>query len=109
VLRQVQTEEISAASSSLTFDEIAWAVKRNRGADDAILAAEAFLQMPNLRLIAVTEDILSETLVIMKRYQLGARDSIHAATAMKIRAKEIVSAVVPCLIQALSVTKSSDL
>ena len=65
-LKGVQTGKTDAASSMLTFDELAWAVKKNRTFEDAVVAGEAFLNMPGLRLVAVNEDLLASAPAIMK-------------------------------------------
>ncbi len=91
LLRKVQHGELLAASSALTFDELVWAVKRYRGIVDAVAAGEAFLNMPGLRLIDVSGELLSLALQLMRGYKLDPRDSIHAASAISANAEKIVS------------------
>ncbi len=55
------------------------------------MAGEAFLNMPRLRLVAVNGDLLASTLIIMRKYHLDPRDSIHAASALAEGADTIVS------------------
>ena len=92
LLRDVQSGELEAASSTLTFDELVWAVKKHRTLEDSVLAGEAFLNMPRLNLVAATGDILASALLSMKKYRLDPRDSIHLASAMSAGAKALVSA-----------------
>ena len=91
LLKDVQSGRLEAASSALSFDELAWAVKKNRTSEDSLLAGEAFLNMPRLKLVAVNGDLLASALVIMRKYRLDPRDSIHAASALAEGAGTIVS------------------
>ncbi|TLY15369.1 MAG: PIN domain-containing protein [Thaumarchaeota archaeon] len=91
LLRDVQTGKLEATSSALTFDELVWAVKRNRTSEDAIASGEAFLNMPRLRLVDVDGNILARALALMRKYRLDPRDSIHAASALTEGAELIIS------------------
>jgi len=91
LLKDVQSGKLEAVSSALSFDELVWAVKKNRTPEDSVLAGEAFLNMPRLKLGAVNGDLLASALAIMRRYRLDPRDSIHAATALNEGAEIIVS------------------
>lgn len=90
-LKDVQTGKIEASSSTLTLDELVWAVKKNRNLEDSIVAGEAFLSMSGLRLVVVSGDLLASALAIMKEYRLDPRDAIHVASAQSGGAKVIVS------------------
>ncbi len=91
LLREAQQGKLQAASSALTFDELVWAVKRYRSLDDAVDAGQAFLNMPGLKLIDVTGELLSSALELMRGYRLDPRDSIHAASALRENAETIIS------------------
>jgi len=91
LLRDVQTGKLEATSSALTFDELVWAVKKNRTSEDAIASGEAFLNMPRLKLVDVDGNLLARALALMRKYQLDPRDSIHAASAMTVGAEVIIS------------------
>lgn len=91
LLGEVQQGKKNACSSALTFDEIVWVVKRYRSMEDAIVAGEAFLNFPNLKLTPVNGDLLIEALEMIKKYRLDPRDAIHAASAISEEAEEIVS------------------
>ena len=80
-----------AASSTLSFDEIVWALKRYRGLADAAEAGEAFLGMPNLKLVDVDVDLLTIALEMIRGHGFDPRDSIHAASALTEGAEVIVS------------------
>ncbi|NWG09744.1 MAG: type II toxin-antitoxin system VapC family toxin [Nitrososphaerales archaeon] len=91
LLKKIQQGDEQAASSTLTFDELVWVVKKYRTLEDAIVAGEAFLNMPSLTLIPVDRDLLASASEIIKRYRLDPRDSIHAASAIFEKIGEIVS------------------
>jgi predicted nucleic acid-binding protein len=91
LLGEVQQGKKNACSSALTFDEIVWVVKRYRSMESAIVAGEAFLNFPNLKLTPVNGDLLIEALEMIKKYRLDPRDAIHAASAISEEAEEIVS------------------
>lgn len=90
LLKEVQEGKV-ASSSTLTFDELVWVVKKHRSLDDAMVAGEAFLNMPGLLLISVDTDILASALDNIRKYRLDPRDAIHAASAISSRSRVIVS------------------
>lgn len=75
----------------MTFDEVIWEVKRNRGIEKAIDVADAMLNFPNLEIIAANREVASSALQIIREYRLAPRDAIHAATALAEKADFIVS------------------
>jgi predicted nucleic acid-binding protein len=91
LLRDVQVGKVEAATSTLSFDELTWAVKKNRSPEDSVVAGEAFLNMPRLKLVEVDADLLAGALKVTKEYALDPRDSIHAASAVKEGADVVVS------------------
>ncbi len=91
LLRRVQEGKSQAASSTLTFDELVWAVKRHRSIEDAANAGEAFIGMPGLELIEVSGTLISAALELIRRYKFDPRDSIHAACALFRNAEAIIS------------------
>ena len=91
ILEEVENRNMEASTSSLTFDEVVWIVKKNRNFEDAVSIGEAFLNMPGLHLVAVNQDLLALSISIMKRYKTDPRDSIHAATAITQKANIIIS------------------
>lgn len=91
LLREVQQGKMHVASSTLTFDELVWAVKRYRSFEDALVVGKAFLNMSGLRLVNVDGDMLGLALDIMEKYRMDPRDSIHAASAISENAEFIIS------------------
>ena len=90
-MKDVQLGNVDAASSALSFDELVWVVKKHRNVEDSLMAGEAFLNMPGLKLVTVNADLLASALRVMKEYRLDPRDSIHAASALSEGAETIIS------------------
>ena len=91
LLREVQQGKLHASSSALTFDELVWAVKKNRSLEDAVVAGGAFLNMPGLKIVEVNGELLASALELIRKYRLDPRDSIHASSALLEGAEAIVS------------------
>jgi len=91
LLRNVETGNIEAASSTLSFDEIVWAVKKYRTVDQATAAGEAFINMPRLNLVSVDETVIRSAIDLMRKYKFDPRDSIHAASAIQCHAEALIS------------------
>ncbi len=91
LLQKIQRGEEKAITSALTFDEVFWEVKRNRGIEKALETAEAMLNFPNLEIIPADRDVARSAMQIIKEYNLAPRDAIHAATAIAEKAGFIVS------------------
>ena len=91
LLLRIQNGEEQAVTSSLTFDEVFWEVKKNRGFEKAIETAEAMLNFPNLTIVSADRAVVSLALGIIREYHLAPRDAIHAATAIAEKADFIIS------------------
>ena len=91
VLRKVSARRLGAVTSALTFDELFWNVKKRKGMEEAIKNTEAFLQIPSVKLLAASAQVMNEALQLIKKYSLGPRDAIHAASALLNGVSTIVS------------------
>jgi len=91
LLEKIQQGEEKAITSALTFDEVFWEVKRNRGIEKALETAEAMLNFPNIEIISADRDVVRSAMQIIREYHLAPRDAIHAATALAKKADFIVS------------------
>lgn len=91
LLRGVELGDVEAASAALSFDELVWAVKKHRTMSEAIIAGEAFVNMPKLAVKPVDEAVIRSAVDLMRRYELDPRDSIHAASALLCQAVAIIS------------------
>ncbi|MCJ7573649.1 type II toxin-antitoxin system VapC family toxin [Candidatus Bathyarchaeota archaeon] len=91
LLTRVEKEEIEASTSALTVDEVIWVVKRMRGMDRALEVGDALINMRGLELISVDENVLRDSLGLMRLHGFDQRDAIHAASALRCGADFIVS------------------
>ena len=82
LLAKVQSGIESAVTSALTFDEVFWKVKRNRGLDKAVETAEAMLNFPNLEIASADRETALAAVELIRKYGLAPRDALHAATAL---------------------------
>jgi len=91
ILREVAFNKLKAFTSYLTWDEVIYVVKKEKNKDIAIMEGSKLLSFPNLNFIRVDKQIIFLAQKLIKNYNLNPRDSIHAATALIIGAKEIIS------------------
>jgi predicted nucleic acid-binding protein len=90
VIKAVREGETNASTSYLTFDEVFWKVQKEKGFENALIAARALLEMPNLRFIDVDRGVVNGAMDLIKKYRLHPRDALHASSAMALDA-QIVS------------------
>lgn len=90
ILHKIAEGGISAQTSSLTWDELVWTVRRFKGAETAQLEGRRLLHFPNLKLLSV-DGVLQLAQVLLEKYNLGPRDAIHIACALKNGITEIIS------------------
>jgi predicted nucleic acid-binding protein len=91
ILNGIQLGKLSGGTSSITFDELVWAVRQVKGEDESVLAGELFLNTPHLVILEVGHEILKASLDIIRKHHLRPRDSIHAASALNASAECLVS------------------
>ena len=91
ILLSIEKGELSAYTSTVTWDEVVWVVKKTMGRDEAISQGEKLLGFLNLRWIILEENILSIAQSLMNKYPLSPRDSIHIASALGAKIKTIIS------------------
>ena len=82
LLNRIQLGEEQAVTSALTFDEVFWEVKKNRGTEKALETAEAMLNFPNLEIASADKEAVYSAIQLIRKYNLAPRDAIHAATAI---------------------------
>ena len=91
LLIRIENEELEASTSALTVEEVIRVVKRMRGVDQALEAGDALLNMRGLELIPVDENVLRDSLGLMRLHGFDPRDAIHATSALRRGADNIVS------------------
>jgi len=90
-LQGIASGSLEACTSTLTWDELTWVVSRLFGREKAALQGSSFLRLPNLKLLKVDVEVLSQAQALIERFDLKPRDAIHAATARRNRIGEILS------------------
>jgi hypothetical protein len=90
-LLKIENGEISAYTSTLTWDEVVLVVSKLLSRNDGINQGKKLLGFPNLEFIDVDEGILTLALNLLNKYTLSPRDSIHAASAISRKIKAVIS------------------
>jgi len=91
ILFKIESGELSAYTSTLTWDEVVWVVSRILGRNDGIRQGKKLLGFPNLEFINVDEGILTLAQMLLDKYKLSPRDSIHVASALGRKIKGVIS------------------
>jgi predicted nucleic acid-binding protein len=91
ILLKIEKGEISAHTSTLTWDEVVWVIGKLLSRDDGINQGKKLLGFPNLEFINVDEGILTLAQNLLNKYALSPRDSIHAASAVSRKIKAVIS------------------
>lgn len=91
ILLKIESGELTAYTSTLTWDEVTWVVSRVLSRDDGIRQGRKLLGFPNLEFIDVDEGTLTVAQMLLDKYKLGPRDSIHIASALSRKIKTVIS------------------
>jgi predicted nucleic acid-binding protein len=91
ILRNVENGELSAYTSTLTWDEVVWVVSKTMGRNEAISQGQKLLGFPNLQFVAADENVLTNAQRLMDKYKISPRDSIHVASAIEKKTKSLIS------------------
>ena len=91
ILVRLSEGNIEVGTSTLTWDELVWNVKKFLGEETAKVEGKKFLEFPNLKILNVDITTITEAQRITETYKLKPRDSIHAACAIKNNISKIIS------------------
>ena len=91
ILQKIENKELSAATSTLTWDEVVWVATKLLDRRSGISLGQKLLGFPNLEFISVDEAIIAQAQSLMDKYKLSPRDSIHVASALSRKATTIIS------------------
>jgi predicted nucleic acid-binding protein len=91
ILKSIANGELSAYTSTLTWDEIVWAVRKTMGASEAVSQGQKLIGFINLHFIDVDENVLSQAQGLIGKYNLKPRDAIHIASALSRKLLTIIS------------------
>ncbi len=78
-------------TSSLTFDEIMWVLKRNKKPHLIAEAVNDLYTTPNLKILPVSAEVPLLSLEYIKDYGLNPRDAFHLAVMAENEIQSIVS------------------
>ena len=90
-LFKIAQGDVEACTATITWDEIAWIVRKVFGFEFSAVESKKFLAFPNLKLLGVKKSTVFKAQEIMEKYKMKPRDAIHAATALENRVFDIVS------------------
>jgi uncharacterized protein len=91
VLAAVERGEVTAYTSTLTWDEVVWVVRRVLGRADSIQAGEKLVSYPNLRFVATSEEVIRSAQRLLSQYNIAPRDAIHVTSAIGKTVDSLVS------------------
>ena len=91
ILLKIEKGELKAYTSTLTWDEVTWVVNKVLGREDGIHQGRKLLGFPNLEFINVDEGTLTLAQMLLDKYKLNPRDSIHIASALSRKINIIIS------------------
>lgn len=93
LLKKVVLGELSAVTSSLTLDEVTWALlKFTHDRNLSIAEALKILTFNNVQIMPVDQHIMYDAFQLMKKYSsLKPRDAIHISVALHSHATVFIS------------------
>jgi len=90
-LTEIAGGKIEAYTSTLTWNEIAWIIRKLLGTNISIDHVKRFLSFPHLRLLPIKRTTALKAQEITERYKIKPRDVLHAAATLENRIDTIVS------------------
>ena len=91
IIEKVVEGSFVSATSSLTWDELVWVVKKFEGKEVAKEEGRKFISLPKLKILSVGESTLYAAQDLVAAYGLKPRDAIHAACCIENGIEEIIS------------------
>lgn len=81
IILSVQNGLIKGYTSTLTFDEVSFVIRKFAGLEKSLIAGESFLKIPHLQFIDVSYDLIFLAQEFISKYKIKPRDAIHCACA----------------------------
>jgi len=69
----------------ITWDEVVWVVRKIFGLEPSVEQGKRFLTFPNLKFLAIKENVVLRAQWLLERYGIKPRDALHTATAIEIK------------------------
>ena len=82
VLKLIEEGQVTAYTSTLTWDEVVWVVRRALGKPDSVQAGQKLLAFPNLKFVPASEEIVRSAQQIVSEHGTAPRDALHLASAL---------------------------
>lgn len=90
-LVKIALGKVEAYTATITWDEVAWIIRKVFGFEFSAEESKKFLSFPNLRFLGVKKTTVFKAQDLVEKYRLTPRDAIHAATALENKITTIVS------------------
>lgn len=90
-LLKIAEGSVEACTATITWDEIAWVVRKVFGFEFSAEMGKKFLAFPNLKLLGVKKSTIFKAQELMEKYLMKPRDAIHVAVALENDVTEVVS------------------
>lgn len=81
----------TVSTSTLTWDEVVYAVRRFLGPEDSIAKGQELLAFPNLTWLRVDLAVLRRAADLYRSLPMRPRDAIHAGAALEAGEREVLS------------------
>ena len=91
ILESVSLKKIAGFTSTLTWDEVVYSLKKHAPLEEVQIQSSLFLKLPNLVFLEPSLEIIEKAEELWLEYNLKPRDAIHAATAIINKINKIVS------------------
>ena len=91
LLDLLRKDVLSACTSALTFDELLWIVRKEKGIEESVLACKSVMDIRGLKTVRADKNTVLVALDFIKNYNLKPRDALHMATMKLENINEIIS------------------
>jgi predicted nucleic acid-binding protein len=91
ILLRIERGDLRGYTSTLTWDEVVGVVGRTLGREDGVNQGKKLLGFPNLEFIDADMRVLSAAQILLDKYKISPRDSIHLASAVIKNLRVMVS------------------
>ncbi|MDG6914959.1 MAG: type II toxin-antitoxin system VapC family toxin [Nitrososphaerota archaeon] len=91
VLAAIEKAEVTAYTSTFTWDEVVWVVRRVLGRADSIQVGERLAAYPNLRFVSASEEVIRSAQRLLSEFSIIPRDAVHVASALSKSVDVLVS------------------
>lgn len=90
IIKAINQQKISCASSYLVIDEVLWILQKHIGRNDALTIIKAMLSIP-IRWIEVNNTVIITMITLFEKTNLDPRDAIHLASMKELGLSTIIS------------------